>query len=250
MPKKSDRDAILPRRAGLPPRAVRSRLSQRDPAPATADRAQPPAQMMDENLCTTDNPGAPGTFEAAESPYQAADGPPGQLQVATTQITMKPLSEMTKRVNPKPWAEGEYTRRPASWSPFVPQHRSLLCHCLTWRCPPRLARRRHDFFRFLCGARSAAAQQAEKPAGHWPQDAGEDLHAEERRPAKQVFARDSTQLVRCELSRLASMRPHVGTDLAGDRMSVHAGTRAQEMTKPSSLVPSDGSLALTPRCPN
>ena len=74
--------------------------------------------MMDEDLCTTDNPAASGKFEAAESPYQAADGPPGQLQVATTQITMKPLSEMTKRVNPKPWAEGEYTHRPASWSPL------------------------------------------------------------------------------------------------------------------------------------
>ena len=47
---------------------------------------------------------------------------------------------------------------------------------------------------------------------------------------------------------LASMR--TGTDLTGDRMSSHAGTRAQEMNKPSSLVPSDGSLALTPRCPN
>ena len=41
-----------------------------------------------------------------------------------------------------------------------------------------------------------------------------------------------------------------GTDLAGDRMSSHAGTRAQEVNQPSSLVPSDGSLALTPRCPN
>ena len=40
------------------------------------------------------------------------------------------------------------------------------------------------------------------------------------------------------------------TDLSGDRMSSHAGTRAQEMNHPSSLVPSDGSLALTPRCPN
>ena len=41
----------------------------------------------------------------------------------------------------------------------------------------------------------------------------------------------------------------VTTDFGCDRMAANAGTRPREKNKTSSLVPSDRSQALTPRCP-
>eukprot|EP01043_Picozoa_sp_COSAG02_P027540 COSAG02_NODE_1631_length_11575_cov_5.514639_4_plen_75_part_00 len=58
---------------------------------------------MEDGLTMTTNPGSDTPFEAAKDFHH-----PG-LQSAPTsvQLTMKPLTEMTKKIIPRPWAEGE-----------------------------------------------------------------------------------------------------------------------------------------------
>eukprot|EP01043_Picozoa_sp_COSAG02_P032879 COSAG02_NODE_2215_length_9489_cov_4.810011_7_plen_153_part_00 len=94
---------------------------------------------MEDGLTVTANPHSDAPFEMAND-YQDAG-----FQVATTsaQLTMKPLTEMTKKVTPTPWAEGEGApTRPPTRLETVPRGVLLVVMAVFDTCPRVLCCRR------------------------------------------------------------------------------------------------------------